>query len=252
MKIRLLKKEDEKAWEAYVNNHKNATIYHTLEWKKVLEDSYDTLKSLYLIAYDKEDKGKVIGVFPLFLVDSKLFGRRIESLPLSHYVDTLVNNKDINKKLINFASKLTKEYNTKFLEIRSRIQKNTVLKDTNQNYNTIIVPLNKDTNSVWYKLKKVRRKSIKKAEKCGVIIEERNDINSLKEFYKLLTKVRKKQGVPSYGFKFFENIRKHLFPKGYAKLYLAKLNKTTLFSLITFNYNNKIIAGYGMPNKDKN
>ena len=134
--------------------------------------------------------------------------------------------------------------------VLKELKDNLNLKEVDK-YLTIIIPLSENPDDVWLNMNKARRKSIKKAKKQGVTVRESKSIEDLKKHYKILIDIRKDQGVPTYGFKFFKNIHKHFFEKGYSKLYIAEKDNEVLFSLVAFFYKKTVTAGYGMARKGK-
>ena len=78
--VSILTHSDEPVWQAYVNSHPDATIYHTLEWRDIIYNEYK-FEPVYLMA---KAEGTVVGVLPMFLINN-LRGRRFVSLPFSIY-----------------------------------------------------------------------------------------------------------------------------------------------------------------------
>jgi len=119
MEICELKQSDEKAWDEYVIEHPNSTFYHQIGWKNVVEKSYGH-KPYYLLA--KED-GEIKGVFPLFLMKSMFFGRKLVSVPFAPYGGVIRDSSSIEHLLVDYGAKITKEENVSFMELRNNIQR---------------------------------------------------------------------------------------------------------------------------------
>jgi len=81
MEIEELKKNDEFYWDEYVRKSDRSTFYHQIGWKNVIERSYKH-KPIYLIA---KDNGEIKGLLPLFLLQSRIFGNRLISVPFGPY-----------------------------------------------------------------------------------------------------------------------------------------------------------------------
>lgn len=79
--IEVTHKVKEKEWKEFLSRSEYATVYHTPEWKKTLEESFG-YKPYYLFVKDESDL--IVGMLPLFYVKSKLTGNRLSSLPFSH------------------------------------------------------------------------------------------------------------------------------------------------------------------------
>src|SRR6187549_3485295 len=72
---------DEREWEPYVLAHPEATVDHSWAWRSIFEEVFGH-RTAYLAA--RRD-GAVVGVLPLVLFQSRLFGRAVISLPFLNY-----------------------------------------------------------------------------------------------------------------------------------------------------------------------
>jgi predicted N-acyltransferase len=79
---------DAKEWEDFVANSSKGSFFHTLKWKKVLEESFP-FESLYLVIRDSNDK--LIGVCPFFITKMRLSDRE-----LCEYLKTKTSRVDTN------------------------------------------------------------------------------------------------------------------------------------------------------------
>ena len=68
-------------WEDYVVAHPRGCNYHQVGWKTVIERSFGH-QTRYLLAMDS---GMVLGILPLAILQSRLFGRSVVSLPFLNY-----------------------------------------------------------------------------------------------------------------------------------------------------------------------
>ncbi|HEU5322339.1 MAG TPA: hypothetical protein VFX28_16155, partial [Methylomirabilota bacterium] len=71
----------DKAWDRFVERHPLATVAHLGGWGRVAGRAYGH-EAIYLAA---AADGEVVGVLPLVLVRSRLFGRRLVSMPFLDY-----------------------------------------------------------------------------------------------------------------------------------------------------------------------
>ena len=107
--------ENENEWDRYVYKFDCSTFYHQIGWKKVVENTYG-LQPHYFIA---KENNEVKGILPLFLMDSKLFGKKLVSVPFGPYGGVCADNKTIEDLLIDRAVQLTKEYKVNYLVLRN-------------------------------------------------------------------------------------------------------------------------------------
>ena len=68
-------------WDAYVSARAEATVFHLAGWKGVIERATGQAGH-YLMAWEG---ARVVGIYPLFVVSSRLFGAQGVSLPFVSY-----------------------------------------------------------------------------------------------------------------------------------------------------------------------
>ncbi len=187
----------ENDWDDYVRNHPDGTIYHQIAWKKLIQQTYNHTPK-YLIAKENE---KIAGVLPLFIIKS-LFKKKIASIPYCPYGGPLSLNEHIQNQLIDKAVSLTKELNSKYLELRERKDLNYNLVKS-ENHVSFVLKLSDDPKKLWDSFNSSTRRHIRKAEKFEYEIKVNKDINT---FYSLYSKHMHNIGTPTLGYKFFQNL----------------------------------------------
>jgi len=235
----VINKVSEDSWREFLERTPGAMIYHTPEWKRVLEKSFG-YKPYYIFVVD--DTGQIRGFLPLMLIRSKLFGNRLSSLPLSHRCG-YIGNPTFLREAFNSAVKL---YNEKLgngaLEIRESSEG--YFKEA-CNFSTYILELSNDLDEVWKKLDKGSvRWAIKKAAKLGVNVEiSNNSKEDIKLFYELNCETKKRKGVPCHPLRFFKSLFR--YASQYSQLYLAKINDDTIGGGVMLLFRDTVVYGYG-------
>lgn len=199
MELYELQKNDEIAWDEYVLKHSDSTFYHQIGWKHVIEKTYG-YKSYYLIANEND---KIVGVLPLFLMDSRIFGKKLISLPFAPFGGIIVDDEKIKIDLMEEAKKITRQLRCKYLEIRSLNELVDVEYITNSSYITFIIRLDSGLEVILEKLRRDKRKGIKKAQKANLETEWSTTVN---DFYNVYIQNMKDLGTPGHSYDFFENI----------------------------------------------
>jgi len=72
---------DSARWNEFVFACPDATFFHRIEWKDIMESVFRH-RTHYLLA---ERDGKIVAVLPLAEVKSRLFGHAMTSLPFAVY-----------------------------------------------------------------------------------------------------------------------------------------------------------------------
>ena len=107
---------DRGAWAAFVEVCSDATFFHRIEWRDIIEQVFGH-RTHYLLA---ERDGQVAGVLPLAQVKSLLFGHSLVSLPFAVYGGAAVADENTRELLHEAAVKLARELRVDHLELRNR------------------------------------------------------------------------------------------------------------------------------------
>lgn len=224
------------SWTNYINNSTSSTIYHTLEWKKILEDTFN-YRPYYLVAYDEED---IKGVLPLFEVKT-FFKRKLISLPFSYLGGPVAENSAISGSLIKTGLNLINSSHYDSFEIRS--QGNIDLLIKNNYYKDLVLDLSHNIVDVEKNIHKSIRRYFKNKNK--VKIREATTLNDLKSFYELYLGMRKKHGVPPQRFAFFKSMFEILRPKNLIQILICSKSDKDIGAIILLLFKDKIIYAYG-------
>src|SRR6266567_4604690 len=103
MKVELT--SDRQAWDTFVSNNPRASNYHRWPWLQVVEQTYGH-KPFYLSAIEDD---RIVGVLPLSLIDSRVFGRHLVSVPFFSYGGVLANTDQAIDALLTSATERGKE-----------------------------------------------------------------------------------------------------------------------------------------------
>jgi lipid II:glycine glycyltransferase (peptidoglycan interpeptide bridge formation enzyme) len=248
MNIELLRSEDEPAYETFVEQTPASKIYHTLAWRQVIAESYG-YQPYYIVA--KEDAA-IIGALPLFEVSSLIFGKRLVSIPFSHWVNILYNDDlEILTNLLDFAQKLAGERNSLYVEVKHGYAL-PPLPDwpASAHFFDSVLDLRRSLAEIWDGFESgSARWGINRAKKSNLRIEVGRTLADYQKFHRLELETRKSQGAPSYPFCFFKNLREQLGLQH--KLYLAYLDEVCIAGIIVFGHHQRAIYGYSASRKKK-
>ena len=220
MEIQIEKVTDEGArdtWNRFVKEHPYSTPYHLWEFGEVFASTYGYDRR-YLIA---KSNNRVVGVFPLILIKSRIFGNKLLSLPFCEYGGPLIKLSFSNSEVV--MSRLFNEvlaFNLKdldYIEVRNPQLPNKLLKTvvgfgfhTSNRYVTFRVDLAKDREILWHTLNKKTRNSTRKAIKNNLNVYEVSTEDELENYFSLYLKTQKKHGSPPHNFKLFKSLVKSM------------------------------------------
>jgi hypothetical protein len=232
---------DDNRWIDFLISQKQANIFHSPAWSKILKLSYN-LHPYYLVNINSN--GVINSGIPV--IEKKSIKRNISwiSLPFTDHCVPLSSN--INSEI---------EFNHQFDE----------LINSSQNRNYEIRCLLPGTASLFAKQEFVQHKlslkpdfyenqklfhhsnnrNVRSALKHGIRIELNYDRQNLIKFYHLHLLTRHKQGVPIQPWLFFNAMKSELFDKNCGFIMSAYLGTKCLAAAVFLIWNKNIIYKYG-------
>jgi hypothetical protein len=234
-----LSRDDYNEWNAFVDYNGYASIFHTLEWKKIIEKTFNYTPDYLLI---RDSKDGLIGISPAFSVKA-IFGKVIVSQPFFEYGGPLLNDgyEEAYKDLFTYYKEKADTKGAKYIELRNLPGKEITNFESAgfikqfKAYDFFIDVKGKDfERDIWFGLytKKSRvRNSVKKAIERGVQVKEGRDIDT---YYGLYTNTVERLGSPPYPKSLFENIEKNLGSS--VRFTYAYLEESPISAMMSFPY----------------
>jgi FemAB-related protein (PEP-CTERM system-associated) len=108
---------DGAAWDSFVISHPAGTPFHLLTWQRIIHDAFG-YEPQHVIASSARD-GRVLGVLPLFLVRSLIFGRILTSTPRANYGGILASSENAAQAILGSARETARKLGVQFLELRN-------------------------------------------------------------------------------------------------------------------------------------
>jgi serine/alanine adding enzyme len=196
-----LNDENPEEWDNFVFVHKASTFFHQIGWKDVVERTYGH-KPLYLVARENRN---IRGILPLFLMKHILFGKFLISVPYGDYGGICAEDEETSNALLAKAMEIARNKDVKFLELRhvAGINREDLMTKTSRAM--LMLPLEKDAQTLWKSFNPKVRNQVRKAEKSGIKAEI-GDKSLVREFYKVYAYNMRDLGTPVHSISFFENI----------------------------------------------
>lgn len=220
--IHWLSPDERGEWDAFVTRHPLGLVYHLSSWQRVLENAFEHIRGRFLVLRD--GGGQIQAGIPIYTVNSWLLGNRIVSVPFATVCDPLVSTKEEFSLLWPAIEDASRKHRSQRIEIRTRrLGKDCIPAPltANARYKHHYLPLGENTDVLFRSFHQscVRRR-VEKARRTGIIIEERQDEQSLHVFHAMLVATRLRLLLPPMPFAFFQAMHRCLSPDGIA-LYLA-------------------------------
>ncbi len=204
--VRVREWTDAVSWDAFVHGAGDATIAHRWAWTQVVPQAYGHRVVPLAAVRD----GRLVGVLPLALVRSRVFGRILVSMP---YLDTgglcTDGDPDAAAALLAAALDLAADGGSR-LELRHLGPRDIGLPASTHKV-TMTVDLTGGEDAVWAGAKPNRRGQVRKARRCGLEVATCG-AEGLPDFYPVLAHNMRDLGSPVHRRRFFAAVSSELGP----------------------------------------
>ena len=229
---------DIELWNQYVDQSNESTFFHLAQWRTIFDKVLGHL-SYYLMA---KTNNKVVGVFPLVHVKSKLFGNSLISVPFGVYGGALANDESVHAVLSEQAVTLANELNVDYVEVRDRQESTDNSVDWHKK--NLHVTFQKelfDTEEENFKaIPRKQRAVVRKAIDYGLTSEWDTDT---KRFYAMYSESVRNLGTPVLSKKYYQAL---LDTFGDKCSVLTILDKgVPVSSVLNFYFKDQVLPFYG-------
>lgn len=236
MEVAPLTPDLEGAWEDFVEASPQATFAHLLGWRNVVTRTYQHMPC-YLMVWEA---GQVVGLLPLFLIKSKLFGRFLVTAPYLSHGGLVATSDEAASVLVQEAKAIAGRERARYVEIRScqRIEHGLVLKDS---YCTFLLPLAPDPHTLWEGFEGRGRKAIKRALKSALTVERGRHL--IEVFDAVLSRHMCEQGTPFHREIFYRHLLEEL--PNQSEILMVRREAQYLGGLLLVTYKDTVLPLYG-------
>jgi FemAB-related protein (PEP-CTERM system-associated) len=186
------------AWDEYVAAHPDATGYHMMGWRLVIEQTFGD-GAVYLVA--KDDRDAITGVLPMVFFASRLFGRFLVSLPYVNYGGILADTPTARMMLLVAAEDRARSLRAKFIELRHQAELDFGW-PKRQHKVSMRLELPQGFDTLWKNFPSKLRSQIRRAQKEGMNIRFGGE-EILHNFYQVFSRNMRDLGTPVPTCKFF-------------------------------------------------
>lgn len=251
MRVRPYRESDRQAWDRYVLHHPAGTLFHLTGWKRSVERSFGH-SAFYLVAENEcvaapeanssttDALSPIMGVFPLFLVKSFLFGKSLVSVPFAAYGGILASDPEVERALLDRAAEITRTEGLDYLEIRNEASPLPDLpsKDLYYNFKRELLPTEEDN------LKAIPRKT-RRMVRVGIA----NGLEAvtggkelLEEFYHLFAFSYRNLGTPVFPKHYLGILLDEFGTSGF--ILIVRKDGKPLSGVMSFVYKDEVIPYY--------
>ena len=190
------------AWETFLNCRTGATGFHRFAWGEALQKAAGH-QPYFLQAEEGEE---VVGVLPLSLMEGRLFGKFLVSLP--HYLGGIcAASETAAEVLIERACELADELQVKALELRGNAPQPAAEKRgmfLDEHKASFLIDLTPGEAALWKNLRKQTRYRIRKGQQAGLTIETGPHL--LEDFWRIFSLNTRAIGSLTFSRQFFRAV----------------------------------------------
>ena len=187
-------------WDAFLLTQQNANCYHGWEWRRIFENAFGH-ETTYLAA--KSDH-QIVGVLPLVLFRSRMFGRFAVSLPFVDGGGVCATNPEVGALLVERAETIAAEQHLSHIELR-HVSRQFPSFPARENKVGMRRRLESTSASAWNALDRKVRNQVRKAEKSGLTTRT-GGIELLSQFYAVFARNMRDLGTPVYPRRLFQDV----------------------------------------------
>ncbi len=198
--VRAYHPDDQARWSDFVAHCADATFFHRIEWKAILEEVFGH-RTHYMMA---ERNGELIGVLPLAEVRSFLFGHALVSLPFAVYGGVAATDDVAVKELHAAAVRTAQAIGVDHLELRNRTVREVdwPRQDLYVTFRKEIAP---DVDANLLAIPRKQRAMVRKAMQRGLTAEIDP---SIERFFRLYADNQQRHGTPAMPKRYFERLKR--------------------------------------------
>ena len=198
--IRTADREDEAAWDRFVDSHPTASFFHRYRWSRVIEESFGHAPH-YLMAVRA---GQLAGILPLVHKTSALFGNALISLPFLSYGVIVAEDEETARVLEDHAVTLAEALRVDYIELRNVLPCRSGWSRGDQTYATFSRDIAPDREAIIGSVPgKGRRHALRNSLTRGLAFEIHDDLN---DFYRVLSESYRNLGTPIFPRAYFERL----------------------------------------------
>jgi len=227
--LRLVPNPAPARWDAYVNAHPEATGYHLWGWRDVVSRAFGH-QTQYLAV---EDEGRVVGVLPLVLFRSRVFGRFVVSMPFLNYGGVLADSEAAAWRLLEAAVEEARRAGASHLELRHTARRMFEELPSKSHKVGMRLALAETAERQWEAIDRKLRNQVRKADKSDLTVR-RGGAELLDAFYDVFAWNMRDLGTPVYAKRFFAEVLA-AFPR-HTRVLTVALGNRPIAGSIVFRY----------------
>jgi len=209
------------AWDLAIKQASSApSVFHGSAWARLLHDTYGH-QPHYLCVRRRD---RILAFVPLMEVVSKFTGRRGVVVPFADVCPPLWVSPPDHATLARALAFYAESHHWKHLEVRGGLE----LPGPSTSarcYHVHEVDLARGMPALWNAVSPATRRAIRKAQRAGLNVSVDQSESSIRDYYRLHIRTRKRFGLPPQPLIFFLNLHHHLIRRNGGIIVIATNNQ---------------------------
>jgi len=233
-------------WTAFVQQSSRASVFHTTDWLRALERTYEYVP----VVYTTSAPGSQLQNGWVFCrIRSWLTGCRLVSLPFSDHCDPLVDNPGDFEELFKALYHECTTHRWGYVESRP-LRAELDVGDFERSCTFCVhrLNLNQDIDELFHAFHKdSTQRKIRRAERERLTFEEGRSEVLLDQFYRLIVLTRRRHQLPPQPRKWFSNLIRCMGDQLIIRV--ASHQKVPVAGILTLRFKNSLTYKYGCADK---
>jgi CelD/BcsL family acetyltransferase involved in cellulose biosynthesis len=233
-------------WDELLLRHRRASVFHTRGWLSALQRTY----RYNPVVYTTSAPGERLENGVVFCdVRSFITGRRLVSLPFSDHCDPLVNSPAEQADILAHVREHIGRMHCKYAEMRplsAEEPKTLAAIDLRPSEKFYLHMLSLDPPLevlLRDQHKDCIQRKVRRAEREGLSYEKGRSESSLRKFYQLLLRTRRRQGLPPQPLQWFRHLIVSIGDQ--LTIRVASKGDRPVAAILTLSFKNTITYKYG-------
>ena len=235
VKVRPYEAGDDARWNAFVFSCPDATFFHRIEWRGIMEGVFRH-RTHYLLA---ERDGQIVAVLPLVEVKSRLFGHAMTSLPFAVYGGIAGTDAEAVAALDQAADALSRKAGVQHLEYRNLAERHPEW-PRQEVYVTFRKEILPDEEANMLAIPRKQRAMVRKGIKNGLVCEIDANVD---RFFALYADNVLRHGTPALPKRFFETLMR-VFGQDCEVMTVLSPEGKPLSTVLTFYFRDEVLPYY--------
>jgi lipid II:glycine glycyltransferase (peptidoglycan interpeptide bridge formation enzyme) len=232
-------------WDAMVQKHPEANVFHSSGWCRVLVQTYGH-RPLYL-RFGSEDAPAAL--VPLMEVRSLITGRRGVSLPFSDFCDALHFCRGTEPQIFSTIEALAQEHRWRHFELRG----GGFVPPSAQpalSFYAHKLDLRGGSEETYRRLRSSVHRALRKPRPAALAISISSSEAAMRTFFHLHAITRGRHGLPPQSLSFFLHIHREIIARGMGSIVLVELDKRPIAAMVFFHWGRQGIYKFGASDKN--